>query len=661
MGKFTVLPTPRFCCRYARKGRAADRTREDPVSLSQRLQNGTVREEFGISIQKLSVDEFCAAFGQELSEGFCREEGYLLRVENGVVSLGGDTDAALFYAISTLSQIMATAEGDVPALSIEDWPSQATRGFNICYHVISDKLDSLAPNFEFLLRLVRTYANFKMNAMVIEFEGMFPYQKHPLLCDGEGFTMEQIKLLAQVCEECHVEVIPLVQSLGHAYYVLRHPEYAHLRETARTTQQYCPSNPACRAFYFELAQEILDVFPNVRRWHMGGDESRRLGVCDACARKVREQGMSHLYADHMNQVASWMLERGITPLSWGDIFEEHPETLGVLDKRIIICYWNYDIIEWYRSFLMQKIKNAGYRVLGCAASKFGVCSDAFYLYKKSMRNVSVMANETERIGAEGTMLTDWTKHCTYEVGMPSTAYSAQISWAGTMPEKAFITAFSRVMYGTDMPQLDDVFCLLSEFSFGNMDSKDDIWVTPYCNIQNMQSVDGLDRFDHSHSEGAVQDVLRENVRQEISPRTVETLRSVLQRTEEAGRLLDEYERDIAWNADIFGTARVAADTLACKSTVGLALDEAVKLLKYPLPDEQNKRDAAAQKLEEALALWTQVRQETMEMRAYSNFPASLANKLASCFPQALERYMREYAACLRRGEQLQGLLDLKKY
>jgi transposase-like protein len=87
----------------------------------------------------------------------------------------------------------------------------------------------------------------------------------------------------------------MVQCLGHAYNVLRHAAYAHLRESIETTQQYCPANPDVRAFFLELADEVLDVLGPVRRFHVGGDETRRLGVCPACRDRVAAEGVAALY------------------------------------------------------------------------------------------------------------------------------------------------------------------------------------------------------------------------------------------------------------------------------------------------------------------------------------------------------------------------------
>ncbi len=78
---------------------------------------------------------------------------------------------------------------------------------------------------------------------------------------------------------------------------------------------------------------------------MGLDESSELGECPQCKAFVEangEIGKSKLFADHVNWIANFHFEQGKRPIMWGDMLIQYPECIPEIDKRIIICDWEYD-------------------------------------------------------------------------------------------------------------------------------------------------------------------------------------------------------------------------------------------------------------------------------------------------------------------------------
>jgi N-acetyl-beta-hexosaminidase len=335
MDEITLLPRPRMLQPEVGSGpRSVSAVTGSSSAVARSLAG---RHGLGLVVENVGVAEFSRRSGLLPPAGFTSEEGYALKIDGGGVLLGSDTPRARFYGEQTLGQIVAgcaRAEGAaLPRLHCFDWPRMPLRGFTLCYHIVGDAVPLMAPNAEAALRAIQELAHLKMNTLVIELEAMFPYRRHPSIAAKNAFTPGQVEQIRRACEEAHVQIVPLIQSIGHAYAVLRHAEYAHLRELPDTSQQYCLCSDAVRDFYAELASEVIDAF-GARRLHIGGDESRRLGQCPRCREKAARVGIGGLYADHVNAVAEGLLRRGVTPMVWGDIMEDHPDILDTLDPRV---------------------------------------------------------------------------------------------------------------------------------------------------------------------------------------------------------------------------------------------------------------------------------------------------------------------------------------
>ncbi len=82
--------------------------------------------------------------------------------------------------------------------------------------------------------LFRQLAHYKINTAVFEFEDKFPYVRHPLLSAPGSMTREQVRQLVQTGKRYFIEVVPLVQTLGHTAFIAKHAEFS---EPARSAHE----------------------------------------------------------------------------------------------------------------------------------------------------------------------------------------------------------------------------------------------------------------------------------------------------------------------------------------------------------------------------------------------------------------------------------------
>lgn len=606
----------------------------DPLAWAELLMSGAIFP--NDCLKRISLADWRAAHGG-LPAGFCRVQGYVLSVDSAGVILAADTDGGFRHAMQTLAQLLAQAHDAVPALLIIDWPAMRQRYLHVCYHLAVDWMPVSVPNFEALIKLIKTAAHFKMNGLLLEIETMFPHKKHPALATSHAFSAEQINVIGRVCAAWGVEIIPLLQSLGHAYHVLRHAEYAHLRETPDAIQQYCPSHPDVLPLYMELAEEIRRAFPGVNKFHIGGDESRQLGVCKVCRQKAGEHGVGRLYGEHIGAVARAVMQRGLTPLVWSDIMENHPEAAGYLPKGIEFVYWKYALPRNGSTVDFKSFIHLG-TVWAAAGVRFGRCNHTMFRFQDAMQGISFLATEAQRMGCDNFIITDWMKTVPFELSIIGQAYAAEMSWGARRTTAAFAADFADWNFGKRDARLADIYALLS------------LPLLPYCEDGEARAVDWLDRYDLSGL------TFRERMARQANANTRGEIQAALQAgLANAGRaleMLNALKAQAVRECRLLDLLVLSAQTNAHKARMGLAIDDVIRVLKFPCPDDKERCRVLMEQLPALINEHDRLRSETHNLLK-SVMPArNLSANLDVRFEPAGRQWLEYFLAALRSGAYL---------
>ena len=199
-----------------------------------------------------------------------------------------------------------------------------------------------APRHDYLRHWLKQLASLGYDGIVWELEDKVRWQTCPECVDPEAFSKDELSVLLGEANQLGLENIPLLQTLGHAEYVLRHSKYQQWREHPTHNDMYCPSIPEVRAFLRRWLEEIIELFgPSLSHVHLGADEAYDFGTCPACRQTLALKGANGLLADHLTAVAAPLLERGIRPGIWSDMVLRHPEQLGAIPPEFVIWDWNY--------------------------------------------------------------------------------------------------------------------------------------------------------------------------------------------------------------------------------------------------------------------------------------------------------------------------------
>jgi len=309
-------------------------------------------------------------------------EGYILTINHNAIEIKAKSSAGIFYGCQTLEQLLEDAlyfRKTIPACVITDYPELDYRAvhFDVKHH-----LDHMNYYYESIDRLAR----YKINAVVFEFEDKLRFRRQPVVGAPQAISIDEMAALTRYARERHIEITPLVQGLGHATFILKHQEYAHLRELSWNKWAFCPLHEGTYQVLFDLYRDAIDATPGSKYLHIGGDEIGNIGLCPRCKPMADKEGMLSLSLYWLKRVCEFAGENDRIPIFWDDMPLKHadvyettwneqvtaaeaemkwkagiPELDNLLKdfpKNCVYMRWNYSMarqpgnimaLDWYKS------------------------------------------------------------------------------------------------------------------------------------------------------------------------------------------------------------------------------------------------------------------------------------------------------------------------
>jgi hypothetical protein len=233
-----------------------------------------------------------------------------------------------------------------------------------------------------------------------------------LITHVDAFTPDQLKQLADYGKAHAVDLIPELESFGHAGYITRSPAYAHLldREPQGDSEftGMIPVHPETIELFQKLFREVAAIFPS-RYLHGGCDEVNWGG--SALSRKVLQtRTRPQIWAEYLNELNRLAESLGKQLIVWGDfVVHKEPAILGQLNKSIVIMDWNYwdtNAVQ-FRDTLgtIQAAGHSGIGAPGLISYRWGPRAGT-----RSLRNIDAFADAylaADDPASLGVILTNW--------------------------------------------------------------------------------------------------------------------------------------------------------------------------------------------------------------------------------------------------------------
>lgn len=194
------------------------------------------------------------------------------------------------------------------------------------------------PKFDYIKKIIGRISDMGYNTLLLEYQDKFPYSgEYSCLSSPDALTREEISEIVSLCEEKNIEIIPMVQCLGHMYWVTRFDKYSALGECGRGSHSLCASNPASIELFKTLARDVMAMHPGSKYFHIGADEVKFSQDCPHCSGKDKAQ----LLAEHYKKALEFVKVCGYTPVMWGDMVLKYDGLSDALPKDTVIMDWDY--------------------------------------------------------------------------------------------------------------------------------------------------------------------------------------------------------------------------------------------------------------------------------------------------------------------------------
>lgn len=262
-----------------------------------------------------------------------------------------------------------------------------------------------SPGVERLEDWLRRSAGAGYNALGLYLEHRFAYPSASWAAADGALTPDEARAVARTARRVGVRLIPFLNTLGHMEGFIGSRGGAWLAEGSPDqpllSLQMCPSRGECRDFARALVADALAAFDD--EWvHLGGDETRQLGQCSACAERVARLGPGGLYGEYCGDLCRWVLDRGRRPCLWADMVLQHPDALACIPRETVLFDWQYDKGP---ADTTSRLRAQGFDVVCCPA--LHTFDSAWCFLGLTQQNADQHAVEARERGAAGLCLTTW--------------------------------------------------------------------------------------------------------------------------------------------------------------------------------------------------------------------------------------------------------------
>ena len=207
----------------------------------------------------------------------------------------------------------------------------------------------LVESPDYYRRFIDFCAAWRVNAVIFRLADdqgcAMRFRSHPeLVTHPQAMTPDAMRGLADYARQQGVQLIPEIESLGHAHYITRTPAHADLDDTGDTGPGWAnamiPLHPKTLRLLGDLYEEVAAIFPSPYL-HAGCDETN-WGASAFSRELLRTRSRAQVWGEYLNALHASIRALGKEMIIWDDmVLQNDPAILDQLDRRIILYDWQY--------------------------------------------------------------------------------------------------------------------------------------------------------------------------------------------------------------------------------------------------------------------------------------------------------------------------------
>jgi predicted amidohydrolase len=402
------------------------------------------------------------------------EQGYTLSTRKNEIVIQAYGEAGLFYGTQTLMQLIEkTPQGySVRGVEISDKPDIMQRAIHYDTKHHQDKAS-------YVKSFIKDLSRFKVNMLVWEWEDKFAYPSHPEIGAPGAFTPDEMREFTKFARQYHIQIVPLVQGLGHVSFILKWPQFKDLREIPSSNWEFCPLKEGSYKLLFDLWKDAAAATPGSEYFHIGSDETYELGACEACKSKAEEIGRGGVYQLFINKSADYLRNAGRKVMAWEPPMGwEHGDSpaRGIKPVKGLVFTESYEY-ETPGFTYAEQARDLGYEVFAYDPNPGVVPMMVPYYFElgekgeprpgslERSRNFLMDAAGSDKF--KGMISTSWDDDDLHnQMWMMHFVDAATYSWNHEGPSlDEFRNSFFRNYYGSSEKDLGELFRLLNEGAY----------------------------------------------------------------------------------------------------------------------------------------------------------------------------------------------------
>ena len=284
-----------------------------------------------------------------------------------------------------------------------------------CVHL---DLKGAPPMPERLIKLLKVFVAARYNMVLVEWEDSFPWTVDKRFRSETAYSPAIIKRFVKTAEDLGMEIIPLIQCLGHMETPLRLPEYAGLREVCYDNSTLNPLATGARELVEKMMDDVLTLMPNVKRFHLGGDEAWTFGTHPDTKKYITKHGKGALYLHHVEPLLDKLIKRKIRPMLWHDMMSEWDSSaLRQLGRKADLVVWGYNghpyaMKKLCNKEMIERFAKHNISLWGATIYKTGPMDSDLPDIPQSETNALGWAEVAVRHGFVGVIATAWSRYYT---------------------------------------------------------------------------------------------------------------------------------------------------------------------------------------------------------------------------------------------------------
>jgi len=285
---------------------------------------------------QLVIAPGCAAIGAstDRDRAALSEQAYVLNLKPQTIKICANASPGLFYGVETLIQLIRFQGGQfrLPTADITDWPNLQLR---VIYWDDAHHLEHM----DMLEAAIRQAAFYKINGFSIKLEGHFQYKSAAPIVEPYALTPTELQELTDFGRRYYVQVIPYLDGPAHDAFILKHPEYAALREYPESNYEFCATNPDTYKLFYGMFDDLLEANKGSKYFVLSTDEPYYVGLaknaqCDEADRAKKLGSVGKLLAEFVTKTAAYLHDHGRTVIFWGE-YPLKPDDIQALPSYLV--------------------------------------------------------------------------------------------------------------------------------------------------------------------------------------------------------------------------------------------------------------------------------------------------------------------------------------